>query len=258
MGSKNEESEMKCENLNPAKKNTKVTVNGHCYQVGPGGFIINEDGSARDVLQEDAAKLTQGKAWIELSWDPEDPANAGKLVMPADRKPGAPVGRPVRTIDEIQWAKGVRPEIKPKTAAEVGGQAISVATKDGSTPVDAKVEARPPTDAELAKSLAVDDAKAEIDAKRQGYAPPTGLLADSGLEIPAAASTQEIEASTSAPTPAPAPVSAEADGVWPDPTPDMKIGYLKQMAAAYEVKHAKNVTKKTLIKKIMKEMYEEE
>jgi hypothetical protein len=45
------------------------------------------------------------------------------------------------------------------------------------------------------------------------------------------------------------------DGDWPDPTEEMPMEYLREMAAAYQVKYNGLTAKKTLIKKIMIEMY---
>ena len=47
------------------------------------------------------------------------------------------------------------------------------------------------------------------------------------------------------------------DGLWPDPTEDMPLDYLREMADAYEVKHTAKTSVKTLIKRIAGEMYEE-
>lgn len=44
---------------------------------------------------------------------------------------------------------------------------------------------------------------------------------------------------------------------WPDPTEALSIGYLRQMADAYEVKHNKRTKKLTLIKNIHKAMFDE-
>jgi len=239
---------MKLENRNPAKRNSKVSVNGHTYWVGHGGFIDDGEGNPVDVPKEDAEKLCQGKAWSELSWDPKDPANAGKLVPVSKiQAPNGALGRPVRSVSQMDGQSG----IVPKTAAELGGQRVTAPTKDGLPPKDAPVENRLPTDEELAKAHA-EDAKAAVeDAKRQGNEVDelgTGLLGHDGEEIPSTLTTGEIEAQVS---------PEESSGEWPDPTDTMAMPYLKKMADAYDVTYSGKIGKKALIKKIMAEMYEE-
>lgn len=47
----------------------------------------------------------------------------------------------------------------------------------------------------------------------------------------------------------------ETSDEWPDPTEDMDIEYLRQMADAYEVSYSGRTGAKTLVKKIRAEMY---
>jgi hypothetical protein len=42
---------------------------------------------------------------------------------------------------------------------------------------------------------------------------------------------------------------------WPDPTEEMPLAYLRQMADAYEVKYTARSNKKELVRKVMVEMY---
>ena len=45
---------------------------------------------------------------------------------------------------------------------------------------------------------------------------------------------------------------------WPDPTEDMEIDYLREMADAYAIKNAGRMNKATLVKRIRAEMYGDE
>ncbi|UCG53369.1 MAG: hypothetical protein JSW58_07400 [Candidatus Latescibacterota bacterium] len=47
------------------------------------------------------------------------------------------------------------------------------------------------------------------------------------------------------------------DNPWPDPTMDMEISYLREMAEAYQVTFTKKTPKKALVAKIKKAMYGE-
>jgi hypothetical protein len=49
--------------------------------------------------------------------------------------------------------------------------------------------------------------------------------------------------------------AVDADA-WPDPEETMEVGYLREMADAYDVKHNEKTTKKALVKAILKAMYE--
>lgn len=229
---------MKLENINPAKKNTHVTVNGNMYWVGHGGFIDDGEGEPLDVPETDAAKLTQGRAWKELSWDPKDPKYA-KRMMPVPE--GIGIGRRPRTIEEMKWDQGVR----PKTVEELGGQTVTIPTKDGKPTGEEAVETAPPTPEELEKA-----------EKAQ-----TGLLSDSGADAVSADTTREIEAlsgSNGAEEPDNSSTVVESGSEWPDPTEDMDIEYLREMAGAYDVTFHHRAGKPRLIKDIMAAMYSEE
>jgi hypothetical protein len=45
------------------------------------------------------------------------------------------------------------------------------------------------------------------------------------------------------------------DGDWPDPTPEMPMEYLREMAKGYEIKHNSRTKRETLVKRIMTAMY---
>lgn len=229
---------MQLENVYAHKRNSRVTVNGNQYWIGPGGFIADEKGDPADVLDEDAAKLLQGKAWKKLSWDPTAPENKARFTKASDYPKGKGIGRPPRSMEQM----GVDYLGKPIKREDIGPQAVGTATKDGQLE---GVEAVPPSDEELAKATQEDQDNENEDAEKHGR--------DSAAQFAAEAGQPPGKEPTIIDPPAP----GEGED-WPDPTEGMSTDYLKQMAAAYEVKFAKNIGKKTLLKRIMKEMYPEE
>lgn len=52
------------------------------------------------------------------------------------------------------------------------------------------------------------------------------------------------------------PEGSEAESDWPDPDESMDVEYLREMAAAYEVKFNARTSKKTLVTRISEAMYE--
>jgi len=238
---------MHLENLNPNKRNSKVTCRGTTYWIGHGGFIAEPDDphTPVDIPEEHASVLLQGKAWRELAWDPNDPKYA-KRMMPAPEGKG--LGRRPRTRDELHWEQGVQ----PKTVDELEGQPITVATKDGK-PTGTELIEKPMTDADLEKAAREAD-KAIAAANAKELEEDTGLMADvdSSEEADEAGKALAVDAE---PDEWLVPDEGEE---WPDPTEDMPIDYLRQMAVAYAVTHTKKTAKKTLIKNITKEMYDEE
>jgi hypothetical protein len=52
------------------------------------------------------------------------------------------------------------------------------------------------------------------------------------------------------------PEGSEAESDWPDPDESMDVEYLREMAAAYEVKFNSRTSKKTLVTRISEAMYE--
>lgn len=54
----------------------------------------------------------------------------------------------------------------------------------------------------------------------------------------------------------PSAEAEDASGEWPDPDESMDIGYLREMAEAYEVTFNSRTPKKTLVKRISAAMYE--
>lgn len=252
---------MKLENLNPAKRDSKVTVNGNTYWIGHGGFVDDGEGNPIDVPETDASKLMQGRAWKALSWDPDDPRNA-KRMMPAPT--GIGIGRRQRTKEELKWDQGVR----PKTPEELGGQAVTVPTKDGQLTGDELVESKPPTTEEIQKAHADDVAAAQVDAKphdvvidgkvvaKAAGQEDTGLLNDTGQPMSGTETTREIETMTADTAAAKADSSESGEETeWPDPTMKMTGKYLREIADAYEVSYNEKTTKKELVKTIMKAMY---
>lgn len=258
---------MNLENLNPNKRNTYFTCRGTKYWIGHGGFISDEEGKPVDVPEAHTLVLLQGKAWRALSWDPEDPKYA-KRVMPGPT--GVGLGRRPRTRDELKWEQGIR----PKTNEELGGQTVTVGTKDGKPTGSELVETKPPTTEEIQKAHKADIEKAKADAQPHklvaedgnvvgtGHGAEdtgllsdvddTGLLGDGGESVSGDDTTREIETAT-APT-----WTAPAEGEeWPDPVAKMPIKFLREMADAYEVKYTQKAKAKTLITKITKAMYDE-
>ena len=233
------------ENLNPAKRNSRVTVNGHLYIIGSGGFIADESNNPVAVLPEDASKLLQGAAWKELSWDPSDPVNASRFLGPKKAAANGAVGRPPRDMSSMQWDQG----IKPKTVDELGPQEISVGHAKA-------MEERPPTDSELLKAARKDVqlAKKESMLVEQDVE----LLATPDIDYPTL--VPETEPVTPvAETPATTAASEQAPvDEYPDPTEEMPIEYLKQMADAYEVSYTHRTGKTRLVQDITAAMYPDE
>lgn len=188
---------MKLENVFVQKRNSNVTVNGHTYTIGAGGFIQDKEGKPFDVPEEDARKLLQGRAWKELGWDPEDPANAGKFA-PHVGPGGIPLrkGRLPRDMSQVHGApqaKGAeKPEAKPIMSDQLPPQEV--------------------------------------------YGPGSGQLEKAG----------EVKERT------------VEEGEWPDPTEEMSLEYLRQMADAYEVSYTARTGVKRLVSDITKAMYPEE
>ncbi len=253
---------MYLENVRPNKRNSNVTVNQTIYRIGPGGFITTEEDPKVpfDVPESDASKLLQGKSWRPLSWDVDDPQNANRFIEAAGGYPAKQgLGRPPRDMSGIREEYGM----KPMDRKDLPPQAIGTGSRDGSL---SGVEEAAPSDTALSKSIGSDqtaEAKDAASGKRISDAQMSSsetVLMSGEAEI---GDGKAPEGATSAPhlaTPSgredtivDPPVPTDDD--WPDPTDGMSIDYLRQMADAYKVKYAKNAAKKTLIKRIMPEMY---
>lgn len=110
------------------------------------------------------------------------------------------------------------------------------------------------TEAWLEASAVAKGRVAQAQVKKTGIA----LIGMDGTEIP------RPEAPVSAPVEVEAveveePTTSwevpEEGADWPDPTEEMPLAYLRQMADAYEVKYTARSNKKELVRKVMVEMY---
>lgn len=157
---------MKMENIFPHKRNTNVTVLDQIFRIGDGGFIEDQNGKPLDVPHEYALRLVQGRAWRELGWDPEDPANASRFASH-----NAPLsqgrGRPPRSRQQIETDYGV--EMGPEGNAKVAllkGKVVPTAAAVDSEGLDALgiIEDRgaPPSGERLERM-----AKADVDQVAQ-------------------------------------------------------------------------------------------
>lgn len=256
------------ENVRPNKRNTNVTVNQTIYLIGPGGFITTEEDKKvpYDVPDDDASKLLQGKSWRQLGWDPKDPGNAAKFIDAVGGYPKTKgLGRPPRDMSGIREEFG----LKPANRSELPPQAIGTGSKDGQL---SGVEESPPSDEELSKAVERDQRRENKDASSDKRVSDAQMSSSAAVQMSGDADVGDGKAPAAAQvTPAPARVKAAppaqanegaiadppvpSDGDWPDPTGEMSLGYLRQMADAYKVKYAKNAGKKTLIKRVMGEMY---
>ena len=124
--------------------------------------------------------------------------------------------------------------------------------------IDADGGCRGVADADAAKMLGNREAWRRWDGKPLQDRPAVQAVAKIGLI------TQDGEVVTPQPTVTPASIAETAtiewqepaEGAdWPDPVEAMPIEYLRRMADAYDVKHGTKTSKKTLIEKILVEMY---
>ncbi len=249
------------ENVRPNKRNTNVTVNQTIYLIGPGGFITTDEDKKvpYDVPEDDAAKLLQGKSWRTLSWDPKDPGNAAKFIDAVGGYPPTQgLGRPPRDMSGIREEFG----LKPANRAELPPQAIGTGSKDGQL---TGVEETPPSDEELQKAIERDQRREDKDASSDKRVSDAQMSSSEAVQMSGDADVGDGKTPAGAKV-APAPTlqgkedtivdpPVPTDGDWPDPTAAMSLGYLHEMADAYKVKYAKNAGKKTLIKRVMDEMY---
>lgn len=244
---------MKLENVFPHKKNTNVTVNSTIYRIGPGGFIETADGIPFDVPDEDAYKLLQGRAWRELSWDPTDPKNASRFASLKPGKPGGTKGRAPRSMQQMETDYGVKLQ---ETKGELAKGPVQPAAALDSNPDAVKdlnivADQGGPSDKELERLAKADRTQVAQSAKQAGASEET--------ETTAATATYGGDAAIGDGRPAAgnSEWSVPEDGNWPDPSEEMSIGYLHEMADAYEVKYSKRLGKAKLIKRINDEMYPE-
>ncbi len=276
----------------PHKRNTNVTVGQTVYRIGPGGFICYpaEERAPLDVPDVDADRLVQGKAWSQLNWDPNDPKNDKRFVTPADYPKGSGLGRPPRTMERMRADYGLPDEpMKPLGRHALGAQEIGTGTsKDGSGGLSG-VEASAPSDRGLVKSVDGDRDVQTQDLAQQRtkgttheeFAPdqmsgesavgdgraPSGAPSPSGVEgpppptnvVPLVSGVGDTTPTTNVVpgdmTPAAYPAKPVEGQHWPDPSADMKINYLKEMADAYGVNYAKSIGAKTLSARVHKAMY---
>jgi len=185
-------------NLLDHKKNTRVLVNGTIYVIGP-------DGVAKDIKDDDAAKLLQN----DRVWKKYDPKKAAALRAAAKK---AAKGRMQLIGANGPIAKEDKPGDPMDPNLAVYKRPDPTGPKPKETPqvpetAEAKEEAAPEPEDEDGEKLQIEDA-------------------------------------------------GEDDSEWPDPDEGMDIGYLREMAEAYEVPFNVRTPKKTLVKRIHAAMYE--
>ncbi len=256
---------MYLENVRPNKRNSNVTVNQTIYRIGPGGFITTEEDPKVpfDVPESDASKLLQGKSWRPLSWDVDDPKNANKFIEAAGGYPKKQgLGRPPRDMSGLREEYGM----KPMDRKDLPPQAIGSGSRDGSL---SGVEETAPSDADLSKSIGSDQKAEEKDAASGKRVSDAQMSSSETVLMSGEAAIGDGKAPSGAATPAPHLSTSSdredtivdppvpTDGDWPDPTTLMSTDYLRLMANAYKVNYAKNVSKKTLVKRVMTKMYED-
>jgi hypothetical protein len=124
----------------------------------------------------------------------------------------------------------------------------------------------------IVRGVPEEDAKQLLQRKNTAWRrlPERTPVAEQAVTAPAPL-PEPIPEKAVEPLPVPEPVPSEPPAVsdpavlekvpgpdedWPDPTPEMSLEFLQQMAGAYRVKFNKNTTKAVLIKKITQAMFE--